>query len=225
MTSDVKTIVENWIASPTAKEPAQAMIAVVKADSVPMPLLAHGIMTATWHKTSHASKWARLFTDATTCEGFHKSDGWWLETLAKLPNDGDIRALPVLVAREATKYIESEWKPEWPLPEIVVSNFEQRSVRAFNSLIEILGNSNPAHPVTQGVLLWLSTMPRWSGVYGESASVMEIAAKSWPQFKDTAATVAGLFEESEEQIRQFAVMVSRPQSPTSNYTAASPTLA
>lgn len=208
MTDALQTIVDNWVATPTAKDPAQAMIAVVKADGLPMPLLQNAMLSAPWHKTSHAAKWARLFIDAAVCAGFHHSDGWWIEQLSKLPA-GDIRALPIMVAKEAVKYIESEWRPEWPMPETVLETFQNRSVRGFLGMLDTLSASNPEHPVTQGVLLYLSTLPRWSGPDGIPASAMDIAGRAWPKHKAAAASAASLFDSAEEQIRQFSVMASR----------------
>lgn len=208
MTDNLQTIVNNWVAAPTAKEPAQAMIAAVKADSLPMPLLQSAILAAPWHKTSHAAKWARLFIDATVCAGFHHSDGWWIEQLSKLPA-GDIRALPILVAKEAVKYIESEWRPEWPMPENVLETFVDRSTRGFLGMLDTLSEFTPEHPVTQGVLLYLSTLPRWSGPDGIPASAMDIAGRAWPKHKAAAVSAASLFDSAEEQIRQFSVMASR----------------
>lgn len=209
MTDELKSIAKNWVATPTAKEPAQAMIAAVKADCFPMGDLISAVLAANWHKTSHATKWARLFTDAALCAGFHHSDGWWIEQLARLPQTGDIRTLPILVSREAVKYVESEWRPEWPLPDTMQSTFAQRSTKGFLTMVDILRAVSPEHPVTQGVLLYLSTLPRWAGPDGKPATAMDIAARAWPRHKDAAASAASLYDTEEEQIRQFAVMASR----------------
>lgn len=208
MTEALQIIINNWVAAPTARDPAQAMIAAVKADSLPMALLQNAMLAAPWDKTSHAAKWSRLFIDAAVCAGFHHSDGWWIEQLSKLPS-GDIRALPILVAREATKYVESEWRPDWPMPESVLETFKNRSTHGFLRMLDTLSSANPEHPVTQGVLLYLSTLPRWAGPDGNPASAMDIAARAWPRHKAAAASVVSLFDTVEEQVRQFSVMASR----------------
>lgn len=207
MNTELEALLDAWVANPTDKLAAQAMISAVKDEKFQTETLVYAITHASWHKTAHASQWTRLFMDAIVCAGFHKSDAWWSNLVSGLPNQRDIRCFPIIVARQGVKHVEACWEPHRPSSPAIRATQEMRSKEGLEQSLNLLSQAPATHPVTLGVLGWIASFPDWSSP-AVCADVMGIAAQAWPSLTSVAHTVSGMFDTALERVTQFGTMAS-----------------